>query len=184
MAAAQARRTHCPHGHPYSPENTCYSRGRRSCLQCGRDRYAAKRAPRRTTAEIVWQRFVRDESGCWTWTGALRGQGYGGYGAPNRVAHRMVYELLVGPIPDGLTLDHLCRNRLCVNPAHLEPVSLATNVMRGESPPARNARKTHCPQGHEYDEANTYINPSSGYRLCRACQREYARARAKGVIGR
>jgi len=90
-----------------------------------------------------------------------------------RLAHRAVYEALVGPIPKGLSLDHLCRNRACVNPEHLEPVSLVENVMRGVSPHAVNARKTHCAHGHAFTAENTYM--VRGERVCRACGRERSR---------
>ena len=79
--------------------------------------------------------------------------------------HRLVYELFVGSIPVGLTLDHLCRVRHCVNPAHLEPVTLAENTLRGEGPTAVNSRKTHCPKGHPYDVMD------SGRRRCLVCRR-------------
>lgn len=92
--------------------------------------------------------------------------------------HRFIYSVLVGPV-DGLTLDHLCRNRRCANPAHLDPVSLAENVRRSwqtdTKRPSANALKTHCPQGHPYDEANTYRG-ANGARKCRACTREGKRA--------
>lgn len=113
--------------------------------------------------------------GCWVWNGALDANGYGRLGGrkwSTNLAHRLSYIEFVGPIPEGMTIDHLCRNRRCINPAHLEPVTIAENVMRGESLPAINARKTHCPQGHPYDDENTYRNPSTGHRLCRACNRE------------
>lgn len=88
--------------------------------------------------------------GCWLWTGAVR-EGYGAFKDPvtkrTKVAHRGVYELLVGPITEK-TLDHLCRVRSCVNPDHLEPVSYQENILRGEGASAVNARKTHCVQGH------------------------------------
>lgn len=87
---------------------------------------------------------------CWEWTGPRNGQ-YGqlSYENGNIRAHRAAYELFVGPIPDGLSLDHLCRNTMCVNPSHLEPVTHRENVLRGISVIADNARKTHCPLGHE-----------------------------------
>lgn len=89
-----------------------------------------------------------------------------------------MYEGLVGPIPDGFTLDHLCRNTSCANPAHLEPVTHEENVKRGRSGEGQ-ALRTHCPQGHEYTDDNTYQH--GGRRFCRACHRErnreYARAR-------
>lgn len=115
---------------------------------------------------------VRGEDDCWLWTAALATGGYGLYGVDQRMklCHRFAYELLVGPIPDGLQIDHLCRNRRCVNPSHLEPVTCRENVLRGMSRAAVNARKTHCPQGHAYDDDNTYITPVGG-RNCRACKR-------------
>ena len=112
---------------------------------------------------------VNDETGCWIWIGA---GGSGGYGRVNHpistLAHRVVYTLLVGPIGEGLTIDHLCRVRECVNPAHMEPVTNAENTRRGESPPACNARVEHCIAGHPFDAKNTYRMPSGG-RRCRRC---------------
>ena len=118
------------------------------------------------------------DTGCWMWTGA-RTQGkrrpsYGVVKLPTgrTGAHRAVYAEVMGPIPKGLELDHLCRVPLCVNPAHLEPVTHRENILRGKTVPARNAAKTHCPQGHEYTPENTYVNPIEGYRQCRTCIRE------------
>lgn len=92
------------------------------------------------------------------------------------LAHRFAYEDIVGPILEGLTIDHLCRVRHCVNPAHLEPVTHLENVRRGNGG-LNQLAKTHCPKGHPYDEENTYRLPSrpSG-RYCRACRRERNRA--------
>src|SRR6266576_3456485 len=92
----------------------------------------------------------RGSEECWPWQ-ANRGRGYGNVWIAGRMyrAHRVAYELLIGPIPEGLTLDHLCRNRGCVNPAHLEPVTSRENTLRGEGISANNARKTHCKHGHE-----------------------------------
>jgi len=107
-------------------------------------------------------------TGCWLWTAAVKnhtpGRDYGAihYAQRQQSAHRVVYELCVGPIPEGLQIDHLCRTPRCVNPSHLEPVTSKENARRGIW-----GMKTHCPQGHPYDEANTYTH--GGKRFCRKC---------------
>lgn len=105
-----------------------------------------------------------DENGCWIFSGETTHNGYGRFFHAGRheMAHRFAYRMLRGPIPEGLTLDHLCRVRPCVNPAHLEPVTNAENARRGAT-----ANRTHCPSGHAYDEANTRVY--QGRRYCRAC---------------
>jgi hypothetical protein len=120
-------------------------------------------------AEALSSRIVEAPDGCWLWTGYSDAKGYGRLnfnGRPQK-AHRAVYEALVGPIPDGLQLDHLCRVRGCVNPAHLEPVTLAENVRRGLVG-SINRQKTHCPRGHEYTVETTYTS-SAGKRHCKVC---------------
>lgn len=109
---------------------------------------------------------------CWLFTGTHSGSGYGNISHQNRgvYAHRAAYELLVGPIPLGFELDHLCRVRHCVNPRHLEPVTRTENILRGEGACAKNSRKTHCINGHPFDEVNTRWRPN-GQRTCRACER-------------
>lgn len=133
-----------------------------------------------TFEDYFWSRVNKDgpiparcpERGpCWLWLGELiKRTGYGQVGREGRNyrAHRLSYELLIGPIPLGLELDHLCKVRHCVNPAHLEPVTGKVNKLRGDTFNARNAAKTHCPKGHPYDEKNTYMHPR-GLRCCRQC---------------
>jgi hypothetical protein len=87
-------------------------------------------------------------------------------------AHRLSYEHHVGPIPDGMVLDHLCRNKACIRPSHLDPVPQRTNIHRGASPTARNATATECIHGHPFDAENTYWRPDGKGRLCRACGRD------------
>ncbi len=123
---------------------------------------------RPTLKERLLSSISENEEGCWLWRGSIDAEGYGRIGR-NQSAHRVAYELLVGPIPQGLTIDHLCRVRHCVNPAHLEPVTMAENLRRGMSFSAQNAVKTHCNRGHPYDEINTYRHGHS--RFCRACGR-------------
>lgn len=106
---------------------------------------------------------------CWLWSGVASSAGYGCIyvdGVQIGV-HRFAYELLVAPIPEGMHLDHLCRVPTCVNPAHLEPVTLAENVLRGVGTSAANARKTHCKRGHEFTPENT--KTYRGHRACREC---------------
>jgi hypothetical protein len=125
-------------------------------------------------------------AGCWLWTAAINGSGYGIvlWNGRCRLAHRVIYELLVGPFPDGLQADHLCRNRQCVSPWHLEPVTSRVNSMRGETIGAAHAAKTHCPQGHPYSAENTYMRPGVNNRACRTCRREALRATARTDAGR
>lgn len=114
------------------------------------------------------------ETGCWEWQGPLDSVGYGSIGIGGHNTrhvrnHRVTYEFFIAEIPDGLVIDHLCRNRPCCNPWHLEPVTHKVNLHRGETITAANAAVTHCPQGHAYDAANTHRN-RDGSRRCRACQ--------------
>lgn len=135
-----------------------------------RERRAGRLPPPPTDAERFFARVDMDEeTGCWLWLG--RGV-WGGYGkfdlnGTECYAHRWSYEHVVGPIPEGLFIDHLCRVRHCVNPEHLEPVTLIENIRRGRN---HGREKTHCPQGHPYAGENLHIS-SRGDRACRACGR-------------
>lgn len=122
--------------------------------------------------EQLWPRIRILDNGCWEWTGSRCGGGYGTAKAfgKNVLVHRASYEMCVGPIPTGQQLDHLCRNRRCVNPIHLEPVTSRENVLRGAGLCAINHKKTHCASGHDFSHENTLIRPN-GSRWCRACAR-------------
>ncbi len=136
--------------------------------------------PRPTPLERFWTKFVRVPSGCWEWQGWRDRDGYGQIRINRRgvVAHRFAYETLVGPIPDGLQIDHLCRNTSCVNPAHLEVVTCRENLMRGNTIQRENAMKTHCKRGHEFNDENTYRYPDGNRRGCRTCIKMHAEKRA------
>ena len=144
---------------------------------------------RRPAFDRFIEKAILKPSGCIEWTGGLNGVGYGQFSDPrtsNRsegkvYAHRWSYEYFVGPIPDGLHLDHLCRNPKCVNPSHLEPVTPRVNILRGVGMSAKHATKTHCPAGHPYAGDNLYIHPTKGYRACRICGKERALARRRAA---
>ena len=130
---------------------------------------------------IISDRFlakvVVSPNGCHLWQAYINRGGYGQFRVGTRtvLAHRFAYELSVGLIPEGLQIDHLCRVRDCVNPAHLEPVTNRENALRGIGPTALNAVKTSCSAGHLYDEANTYTT-TGGWRQCRTCNAARERA--------
>lgn len=110
------------------------------------------------------------ETPCWDWPHSRRDKnGYAVY--KQQRAHRVFYEMIVGTIPEGLVLDHLCRNEGCVNPQHVEPVTHRENILRGEGEAAKNAVKTHCKYGHALEGRNLYIQPSTGKRGCKTCNR-------------
>lgn len=134
---------------------------------------------RGTVRERLLSRLIIDpETGCLLWIGATAGLGYGQIMIDGRqqYVHRVMYEMFVAPIPAGLTIDHLCRVRLCGNPGHLEAVTQRVNILRSDGRAARAARKTHCDSGHEFDLINTYFGPS-GRRTCRTCARERYRVK-------
>lgn len=121
-------------------------------------------------------------TGCWLFVGANDSDGYGSFKF-DRVerAHRGAYRRLVGEIPAGLQLDHLCRVRCCVNPAHLEAVTSRENTLRGDTLPATNARASQCPAGHPYDVVNT-IRKRNGGRNCRECTKRWRRERRVALM--
>ena len=130
--------------------------------------------------ENVWGKIRVDaESGCWLWDGGVNTCGYasGGWEGRTRQMHRVLYLVLVGPIPAGLECDHLCRVRRCVNPAHIEIVTQRENFLRSNAPAAVNARKTHCKRGHPLSGENLSLFEQDGKikRRCVACMRMHAR---------
>lgn len=146
------------------------------------------RRPKKPAEERFWPKVDKDgplptvfrhRGPCWVWTGGKISTGYGLFHptkGTHALAHRYSYELMVGPIPEGLHIDHLCRNPVCVSPRHLEPVTPGENTRRGLSISTFNALKTHCPAGHAYTPENTYRSPSKpNGRRCRQCQRDYDR---------
>ena len=129
----------------------------------------------KSTEERFWEKVsiptYKDD--CWVWLGACDQKGYGMFQVSSYQtvrAHRWAYEDTTATIPKGLTLDHLCRNHPCVNPLHLEPVTVRENILRGEGPTAVRARQTACYRGHVFNAANTYID-LQGYRQCRTCRK-------------
>lgn len=147
------------------------------------------------THRRLWSQVAKhEEGGCWEWMGATNDRGYGIIRVAGRTeyVHRLVWAQQRSTPIAGMTLDHECHNqatppcslsaacphRRCCNPAHLREVPLSVNILAGQAPSARNARKTHCPQGHLYDESNTRMQRDGG-RVCRACQRAWGQRRAQ-----
>lgn len=133
---------------------------------------------RRPLAERFWEKVEqRDPRECWPWRGALTPKGYGqitegGHAGRRLVAHRLAYELVIGPIPDGHDIDHHCENKACCNPAHLEPVTRQDNMLRFHG------QRTHCRYGHALDgvtKAKTPAGRPTQHRYCKACHRERQR---------
>ncbi len=134
-----------------------------------------KQLPRHFRTQIIV-----NEQHCWLWQGGKKPKGYGVYSTRKSGvkktwnAHTCAYEVFSGQVPEGLELDHLCRQRACVNPCHLEPVTRTVNLYRGHGAIALKAAQTHCIHGHDFDAKNTYIR-SNGTRECRACKKRRRR---------
>jgi hypothetical protein len=163
---------------PAHSEGLCHGHRHRKARGAAIDD-APLRESRRGSVEDRFWRYVTPSDGCWEWQGRLDCHGYawisrGGRGAKRDAAHRVSYELHIGPIPEGLHIDHLCRNPRCVNPSHLEPVTQAENNRRALPFKKPQPKPTHCPQGHAYAGDNLYVRPNGVYN-CRACNREQVR---------
>jgi hypothetical protein len=151
-------------------------RRRSWCAECYADWERQRSRPHsRSNLQARLDAKVEHGPSCWEWMGAKTDTGYGSIGVEGKTcyAHRLAYERHFGPIPDGYSIDHLCRNRACVNPDHLEAVPQKVNIRRG----LQGALKTHCAQGHPWTDEHIYNRPGSGKRMCGTCNRERSRAR-------
>jgi hypothetical protein len=180
VSAAGQQKERCKRGHDLTGANVYTRPGKpkhRECRACRLDS-ARKRVKGPVPRSDEWRFFSRvelDDGGCWRFA-TVDENGYGRFWVDCRQqrAHRWLYQWMVAELPPSLQLDHLCRNRACVNPDHLDPVTGQVNTGRGETLPAANAAKARCPAGHPYEGRNLRLN--NGRRVCRACHRINAAA--------
>lgn len=179
----------CPQQHNITGDNAYLDpKGHYQCKTCRKQRYKEWYDRNSTLIHLddkqkAHLKIKIDDNGCWVWQAGLSSQGYGVY--KKQGAHRVIYKMYKGDIPEGLTLDHLCRVRNCVNPDHLEPVTQAENNRRGDHSNCGEhlaevqRKKTHCPQGHEYNENNTRYDYTSTRgvraRRCKQCDIDKAK---------
>lgn len=142
-----------------------------------------KYTPTRALRSVAIRMGQPDHNGCRIWLGSKNSSGYGTISTkslPENLAHRLVWHIKKGAIPDGAYIDHLCRNRDCVEVSHLEVVTFKENILRGIGPTAENARKTHCIHGHEFTPENTmYVTKEGGGRKCRTCHNELHKKKSR-----
>lgn len=136
-------------------------------------------SPTRPTPRERFESKIHKTADCWEWGGTILNNGYGRFMVKKKtvLVHRYSYELYVGEVPEGLVIDHLCRNRRCVNPDHLEPVTNEENLFRGLGYRIMNGMDDSCIRGHKYTEENTYWPPNGGAMRCRMCARQHDRNR-------
>lgn len=175
--AADRVNLECLQCHTWFSLYVCQTRGGRGkfCSRLCHEQWRRENPKGPPIIDRLMSRITKDECDCWLWTGPKNPGGYAAFtcttreGPKTRSVHRLMYQMLVGTIPERMDLDHLCRVRHCVNPAHLEPVTRSENLRRGMTGNHPHTRKEHCPQGHPYSGENLKVSRSRRY--CRECNR-------------